>query len=141
VSAPLYSLDILRLAAATAETPRLDSADGSAERSSRTCGSRMICDVRLDAAGLIETYGHQVNACALGQAAATLLARNAPGRSLAELELASTEVRAFLASNDDRSPDWPGLEVLARARAFPARHAAILLPFETAVEAMKAARP
>jgi hypothetical protein len=32
-------------------------------------------------------------------------------------------------------PDWPQIDLLARARAYPARHGAIRLPFEAVVEA------
>ncbi|QYU66279.1 hypothetical protein J4558_14920 [Leptolyngbya sp. 15MV] len=33
-------------------------------------------------------------------------------------------------------PDWPGLELLEPARAYPARHAAILLPWKAALAAL-----
>lgn len=136
MSPPLYTLDILRLAAATAEAPRLAAPDATAERRSVTCGSRLIVDLKIDDHGRVSAYGHEAHACALGQAAATLVARHAVGRSGAELELASRAVARWLADPDAPSPDWLGIEVLERARSYPARHSAIRLAFEAAADAV-----
>lgn len=136
MNAPLYSLDILRLAAATGETPRLTAPDGSAERRSQTCGSSIIVDIGLGAADTIASYGHDVRACALGQASATILARQIVGRSARDITAARDELTAYLAGTRDTPPDWPGIENLVRARAYPARHGAIRLPFDAAVEAI-----
>jgi hypothetical protein len=37
----------------------------------------------------------------------------------------------------DIVPDWPGFELLAAARDYPARHGAILLPFDAAIAALE----
>ena len=37
-------------------------------------------------------------------------------------------------------PDWPGFDLLAAARDYPARHGAILLPFRTLVAAIEQAK-
>jgi NifU-like protein involved in Fe-S cluster formation len=139
VSEPLYSLDILRLAAATAEAPRLADPDGSAERSSRTCGSRIVVDVALDEAGRVAAYGHVVNACALGQASAALLARNVHGLDRANLVQVRDDVADYLTGTSEHLPEWTGIDALARARPYRARHPAILLPFEAAVDAVERA--
>lgn len=140
MSAPLYSLDVLRLAAATGDTPRLGNPSGSAERRSRTCGSVVTVDVGVGDDDRVMRYGHQVNACALGQAAATILARHAVGSLTKDIAATATGVAAFLDGSNDTLPDWPDIDVLARARPYPARHAAVRLPFEAAVAAIADAR-
>ncbi len=137
MSAALYSIEILRLAAATADHPRLTDPDASAERRSATCGSRIAVDLGFDAGGRVDRYGHQVNACALGQASAALFARSVTGRTATEILTARDALAAWLASEDAPPPDWPGIDQLAPARTYPARHSAIRLPFEAAVEAMR----
>lgn len=137
MSTVLYSLDVLRLAAATAEWPRLSAPDASAEHRSATCGSRVSVDLDFDAEGRVSAYGHEVHACALGQAAASLFARHAVGLTAAELEGASRDLARWLAEPGSPPPEWPGLEALERARDYPARHSAIRLPFEAAAAAAR----
>lgn len=53
----LYTRDILRLAASIPHLGRLEAPQGSAERSSPVCGSRVIVDVTVDEAGRIAALG------------------------------------------------------------------------------------
>jgi len=140
VPSALYSRDILRLAASIPHLGRLDAPQGSAERRSKACGSRVAIDVVLDGEGRIDALGQEVRACALGQASAALLGAEAIGRTLAELDAARASLAAYLTGAAHDPGSWPGLEVFAAARAFPARHAAILLPFEAAAAALADAR-
>ncbi|UVO53447.1 iron-sulfur cluster assembly scaffold protein [Sphingomonas sp. SUN039] len=135
MSAPLYTLDVLRLAAATGDFPPLVSPDATAERRATTCGSRVTVGLTFDADGRVDTYGHSVNACALGQAAATIFGRGVAGRHGAALVAARDAFALWLIEPDAPAPDWPGIEVLAPARAYPARHGAMRLPFEAAADA------
>lgn len=139
MNAPLYSLDVLRLAAASADTPRLDYANSSAERRSAVCGSRITVDVVTDAAGRVTQYGHEVRACALGQASATIFARGIIGCGRDEIVEARDALAAFLGGSVDLPPEWPDIEILARARPYTARHPAILLGFDAAIDALGAA--
>lgn len=134
-------MDVLRLATSLADWPRLTGAPGSAEKRSIVCGSRVAVDVILDEAGRVAAFGQDVKACALGQASAALLARHIVGRSVDEIEDALSRLTGFLAGTEDSIGDWPGLEVLASARSYPARHASIRLPFEAAAEAARLAIP
>lgn len=135
MSEALYTLDILRLASATADHPRLASPEASAQRRAMTCGSTITVDLSFDPDGRVIAYGHEVRACALGQAASTIFARAVVGLSAAELTAARDSLALWLANEDAPMPDWPQVDLLARARAYPARHGAIRLPFEAAVEA------
>ena len=141
VPTALYNRDILRLAASIPHLRRLAAPDGSAEKSSPVCGSRVAVDVALDEEGRVVALGQEVKACALGQASASLMAAHALGRSPGELGEASSAFGAWLRGSRDDPGDWPGLAVFAEARPFAARHASILLAFEAAAEAAaKAAR-
>jgi NifU-like protein involved in Fe-S cluster formation len=137
----LYNRDILRLAASIPNLGRLDAPQGSAEKSSPVCGSRVAVDVALDGLGRVAALGQEVKACALGQASAALMGAHAVGRSPPELAEARDGFAAWLHGERDDPGAWPGLDTFAHARAYPARHASILLAFEAAAEAAeKAAR-
>ena len=136
---PLYNSEILRLALATAGFERLQHPQGSAERRSPVCGSRVTVDVKLNSERRIAELGQEVRACALGQASASLLQAHAYGQSGADLATARDTLRDFLAGARDDPGDWPGLAIFAPARTHSARHAAILLAFDAAVAATEAA--
>jgi NifU-like protein involved in Fe-S cluster formation len=135
VTTPLYSLDVLRLAASTASLQRLDNPQASVEKRSPTCGSRVRVDVIVDRDGKVEAVGAELHACALGQASTALMAAHAQGRTSAEIAKARDSLREFLKGEADGPGDWPGLDVFAAARKHSGRHAAILLAFEAAAEA------
>jgi NifU-like protein involved in Fe-S cluster formation len=135
VTSALYTRDILRLAASIPRLGRLPGARASVEKNSPVCGSRVVVDVVTDGHGRIAALGQEVMACALGQASAALMGAHAIGRPAAELEAARAALAAWLSGARDDPGDWPGLEALAPARRYPARHAAILLAFAAAAEA------
>ncbi len=135
MTTPLYSLDVLRLAASTANLHRLENPQASVEKRSPTCGSRVRVDVIVDGDGKVEAVGAELHACALGQASTALMAGHAQGRTAAEIAGARDSLRAFLKGEADGPGDWPGLDVFAAARKHSGRHAAILLAFEAAAEA------
>ena len=134
MSEPLYNREILRLAAAIPHADRLADPDGTAEKRSPVCGSRVTVDVRLGPDGRVAELGLLVRACALGQASAALLGEHAIGRSADELATARDTLTAWLAGQGD-APDWPGIAILTPAIPHVARHASIRLAFEAAAEA------
>ncbi|GGI94168.1 iron-sulfur cluster assembly scaffold protein [Polymorphobacter multimanifer] len=135
----LYNREILRLAAEGGGATRLAAPMGSAVKVSPVCGSRVTADVVLDPAGVVVDHGQEVRACALGQAAATLVARGITGQDRAALAAARAELAGWLAGGADE-PAWPGFAVFAPARPHRARHASILLAFDAAIAAVDAAR-
>jgi NifU-like protein involved in Fe-S cluster formation len=136
MNAPLYTPEILRLAASL-EAPRaLERVDGRAELRSPTCGSTIATKVALDEARRVAALSQKVSACAFGQASAALLEHRAVGRSADEIETALGALAGWLAGDRDDPGDWPGLEVLAPARLKTGRHGAILLPFRALLAAM-----
>jgi NifU-like protein involved in Fe-S cluster formation len=135
----LYNREILKLATSIPHQARLPAAQGTSERRSPICGSRITVDVMLDPDGRIAALGQEVRACALGQASASLMGAHAIGRSPAELIEARDRLAAYLAGQRDDPGDWPGLQLFAPARAHSARHASIRLAFEAVVEAAERA--
>jgi NifU-like protein involved in Fe-S cluster formation len=135
VPSALYNRDILRLAASIPHLGRLDRPQASVEKSSPVCGSRVTVQLSLDGEGRVVALRQEVKACALGQASAALMGAHADGRTREELEQARDSLAAYLSGERDDPGPWPGLEIFAGARRYPARHASILLAFEAAAEA------
>jgi len=140
VSEPLYTTEILRLAASLGDPRLLDREDGRAELRSPTCGSRVTLAVQLDDERRIERLSVQVHACAFGQASAALVERHSKGRTHDEVSQAMLALSRWLASDDEQEAGWPGIGALAPARQRSARHGAILLPFRALLAAIEAAR-
>lgn len=138
MNAPLYTTEILRLAASLEAPHELGREDGYAELRSPTCGSRIATRITIDENGRVAAVSQQVHACAFGQASAALLERSAPGRSHQDVTIALTELSDWLAGSDTE-PSWPGLYALAPARSRKSRHGAILLPFRALEAALEAA--
>ena len=136
---PLYTVEILRLAASIPHLGPLDGAHGEAKVRSPTCGSLVSVQVTLDEDGRVTKLGQQVQACAFGQASAALMGAHAVGRRAEEIEKALTEVDDWLEGLRDDPGAWPGLDALAPARSRRARHGAMLLPFRALLAATKAA--
>ena len=137
MNAPLYTTEILRLAASLSEPHDLERVDGRSELRSPTCGSRISTAVQLDDGKRVVALSQKVHACAFGQASSALVERAALGRNRAELEEAVAQVSAWL-ERGEQVPDWPGIAALAPARSRPMRHGAILLPFRALLAAIDA---
>ena len=140
MNAPLYTTDILRLAASLSEPRELEREDGKAELRSPTCGSHVTVAVQLDDERRVELVSQQVHACAFGQASAALVERHSKGRTHDEVSQAMLALSRWLASDDEQEAGWPGIGALAPARQRSARHGAILLPFRALLAAIEAAR-
>jgi NifU-like protein involved in Fe-S cluster formation len=136
---PLYTVEILRLAASIPHLGQIEGAQGKAEVRSPTCGSTISVEVKLDQEGRVAALGQQVQACAFGQASAALMGAHAIGRQSDEIEQAMAAFAGWLDGSRGDAGDWPGLEALAPARSRRARHGAMLLPFQALLAATEAA--
>jgi NifU-like protein involved in Fe-S cluster formation len=135
----LYSAKLLKLAANLPRVGRLAAPDASVEKVAKLCGSRVVVDVTV-ADGQVADFAQDVKACALGQAAASVLGSQVIGASLSELEVARDQFRAML--KEGASPPegrFSDLAMLAPVKDYPARHASTLLAFEAAAEAVRTA--
>jgi NifU-like protein involved in Fe-S cluster formation len=133
----LYSAQILALATDIPWTERLVVPQASVKKRSPLCGSTVTVDINVND-GRVSEFGQDVKACALGQAAASVVGSAIIGRSLSELELARGQLKAMLKENGP-VPEAPfeGLEVLIPARDYKNRHASIMLALDASVDAMR----
>jgi NifU-like protein involved in Fe-S cluster formation len=139
MSTPLYTTEILRLAASLYGPRELERVDGGAELRSPTCGSRVSISVQLDRDRRVEAISQRVHACAFGQASAALLERHAIGRAHDDISEALVLLSRWLAEEQDEPYGWPGIRALEPARERKGRHGAILLPFRALLAAIEAA--
>lgn len=136
----LYSGRILELAADIPHLGRLAKPQASARKRSPLCGSTVTVDLSL-ANGRVAEFAQDVKACALGQAAASVLGQAIIGRTAVELAIARDALRAMLKENGPvPAAPFDGFEVLLPARDFKNRHASILLAVEAATEAAEQAQ-
>lgn len=131
----LYTPEVLALATALAAWPLGPGLPLVGEARSASCGSRLRLGLACDAAGRIERLGVAAQACAVGQAAAAIFAGAAVGRGASAVIAARAALEQWLAGAGPL-PDWPGLDAIAAAQAFPARHGAVMLAWNAAVAAL-----
>ncbi len=136
----LYSTQILALASELPRAARLEAPDGSATARAPLCGSTVTVDIALQD-GRVSDYAASVKACALGQAAASVVARAIVGTTPEEVTAARDALRAMLYA-DGPAPQAPfdDLAVLRAAQPFANRHASILLALDAAVDALSQVR-
>jgi NifU-like protein involved in Fe-S cluster formation len=136
----LYSAKVLALAANMPRAGRLAHPQGTAEKVSKLCGSRVLVDVALED-GRVADFAQEVKACALGQASAAVLGAHVIGATVEELVEARDALKAMLKQGgpppEGRFADLKALEVV---RDYPPRHASTMLAFEAVVEAAHRAR-
>ncbi|PNU04853.1 iron-sulfur cluster assembly scaffold protein [Novosphingobium guangzhouense] len=131
----LYTPDVLALTIELARYPLTEDLPLRAEARSRSCGSTMALGLAVDDGGAITRIGLRSHACAIGQASAAIFAGNALGASKDGLAAAHASVKAWLAG-EGGLPQWPGFDKISPARDYPARHGAVLLPWEAAMQAL-----
>lgn len=132
----LYSARILALAADMPRTERLENPTATAKRRAPLCGSTVTVDVVLNN-GVIVDYGQDVKACALGQAAASVVGSAIVGLTPAAVKRGRDQMLAML-KEDGPVPAAPfdGLEVLTPAKEYKNRHASIMLAFDATLDAL-----
>lgn len=131
----LYSGQILQLAAMIPHTDRLEAPDATVKKRAPLCGSTVTIDLVLQD-GRIAAFAQDVKACALGQAAASVVGSNVLGCTQTEIVAARDALKNML-KHDGPSPAAPfdGLQVLLPARDYKNRHASIMLALEATAEA------
>lgn len=132
----IYNSRIIELAAAIPHAARLTSPDASATAHSKLCGSTIAVDIKL-AGGRVSEFGQLVKACLLGQAAASVMGREAVGSTPEELHQVAAAMRSML--KEGGAPPvgrWADLAVLQPVKDHKARHASTLLVFEAVERAL-----
>ncbi|TRD21835.1 iron-sulfur cluster assembly scaffold protein [Palleronia caenipelagi] len=132
----LYSGRILELAAAIPHHGSLDAPQASVRKRSPLCGSTVTVEMDLTG-GQVSRYAHDVKACALGQASASIFGAHVIGLTGAEIAALRDQVKAMLIEDGPVPPaPFNDYEVLVPARAYKNRHASILLVLDAAVDAV-----
>lgn len=133
----LYSKKILALASDIPHAERLADPDASSMKRSPLCGSTITVDLKVERGRIVE-FGQDVKACALGQASAAILGKNAIGLDLRGAKKARDDLRAML--KDGAKPPvgaFERLKLLEPARDYKNRHASIMLAYDATVEALE----
>ncbi len=133
----LYSQKILALAADIPRIGRLEHPDATVQKRSPICGSTVKIDMTVEH-GKVSDYAQDVKACALGQAAASVVGSAIIGRTAEEIQTARDQLLAML-KDDGPAPTAPfdGFEVLLPAKDYKNRHASIMLAIEASLEAIR----
>ena len=137
MNAPLYTMEILRLAGSLPDPTHLERVDGMAELRAPTCGSTVRTEVQLEG-GVVTALSQQVRACAFGQSSAALVAKHAQGRTKDDVAQALANLADWLDGRRDEPVGW-GFDALAPARSRTSRHGAILLPLRALLAAIEEA--
>lgn len=132
----IYNKKIIELAGNIPRLGRLPHPDASATAHSKLCGSTVKIDLNMKD-GVVTDFGHDVKACALGQASSSIMARHIVGSSANELRQLRDTVTKMLKDNG-APPDgkWADIAVLEPVRDYRARHASTLLTFDAVVDAI-----
>ena len=132
----IYNTKILEFAASISAIGRLDAPDASAKAHSKLCGSTVTVDVSLDQ-GVVSAFAQDVKACALGQAAASIMAKHVIGATPDEVRAARGQMFKMLKENGD-APDgrFADLKYLQPVRDYKARHTSTLLTLDALVDCL-----
>jgi NifU-like protein involved in Fe-S cluster formation len=132
----VYNRQILAFAADIPRLRRLSQPDATAVAHSRLCGSKVTVDLAMKD-GVVTDFGHEVKACALGQASSSIMARHAVGSTAGELRALRDQMHRMLKENGPPpAGKWAELEALLPVRDYKARHASTLLTFDAVVDAV-----
>lgn len=132
----VYNKRILELAGNIPLLERLPTPDATATAHSRLCGSTVTVDLTMDG-DVVTGFGHDVKACALGQASSSIMARQVIGSTAGELRAVREQARAILKENaEPPAGKWSDLAVLVPVRNYKARHASTMLTFDAVVDAI-----
>lgn len=138
--AEVYRQAIIDAARAALGAGRLEAPDAAATLDSPLCGDRARVEVRLSE-DRIAALAHQVRGCLLCQAAASVMAEIAIGKSAPEVAGALAALAAML-GEPRTAPGgaWKALEIFAAVAPHPIRHGCVLLPFQALGAALSAPR-
>lgn len=135
-AAKLYSPEVLALATSLTNYPLEEALPLRGSARAPLCGSTLELGLELDQHGRISVLGLKAHACAIGQASAALFAATVKSKDRSDIATALVDIEVWLSDDQAPLPAWPGLDAIAAARAYPARHGAILLPWKAALAAL-----
>ena len=139
MSDPLYSKDVLRLAAEARGAGRLPEPHGTYCEVNPACGDRSTVDLSIED-GRIVGVAHDTRACVLAQASASILGATLPGRTYDELVKLGADVARMLESREPPAEPFAAYAALSNVARYPNRRKCVLLPIEAALKAFEASQ-
>ena len=85
---------------------------------------------------IILDYAHEVKSCALGQASASILAKDIVGKTSKQIINVRDAVFQMLKGSSYSLDIFPNYKVLTPASEFKNRHESVMLPLDAAVQAI-----
>ena len=131
----LYQKQIIELARESRKRARIDTPDTTIRFDNPLCGDRIDLDFSIED-GRISDIGFKVRGCALCEASAEVLAKNAMGYQLKELNAVGNKLSDYLVGTLD-NPDGEGFEVFKPVKNVPPRYECVLLPFNAIKKLLK----
>ena len=138
MSDPLYSKEVLRLAADANGAGRLDHPDGTHTEVNPACSDRSTVDLTVED-GRIVAFAHDTRACVLAQASASILAA-LPGRTYDDLVKLKADVADMFESRRPPAEPFAPYAFLSDVALYPSRQKCVLLPIEAALKAFEASQ-
>lgn len=133
----IYNTKILDYAGNIEHIGRLDAPDASSKQHSKLCGSTVIVDLKFSD-GIVTDFAHEVKACALGQAASSIMAQKVIGSTSDELRNLRETVYKMLKENGPApTGKFEDFKFLEPVREYKARHASTLLTFDAVVDCLE----
>lgn len=134
---PLYSKELLRLAADAHGAGRLGTPGATGMAYNPACGDRVIVDLSFSSERISQVK-HETKACVLAQASASILGQALTGCGRQEVERLREDILAMLESGSGApSPPFQSYKVFDGAAAYKSRHRCVLLPVEAVLNALK----
>ncbi|WP_273720721.1 MULTISPECIES: iron-sulfur cluster assembly scaffold protein [unclassified Bartonella] len=133
----IYSDEILGHAAHISRIGRLYNPDATSKKCARLCGSTITVDLKV-ANDIVTDFAHEVHACVLGQASASLLASHIIGQTTQNLKMLHQIICQML-TQDGPPPQAPfeAFSCLQPLKDYKVRHASTMLPFDAIVDCIK----
>ncbi|WP_273757683.1 iron-sulfur cluster assembly scaffold protein [Bartonella sp. AU55XJBT] len=133
----IYSDKILEYAAHIEKIGRLNNPDATSKKHAHPCGSTITVDLKVEN-DIITDFAHEIHACVLGQASASLLASHIIGQTTQDLKILHKVIYQML-TQDGPSPQAPfeDFSCLQPIKDYKVRHAATLLPFDATIDCIQ----
>ena len=132
----VYNAKILEFAGNISHIGALEDADAEAVAHSKLCGSKVKIWLKLSD-GKVSDFGHDVKACALGQATSSIMAKHIIGSTPGELRVVRDPMWAMLKENGTPPEGrFEDLKYLEPVKEYRARHASTMLTFDAVVDAL-----
>lgn len=132
----IYNAKILEYAGNIQRVGELEHPDAKARAHSKLCGSTVDVSLKYDGERVTD-FAHKVKACALGQAASSIMAAHVVGSTAEELRELRRVVYDMLKENGPAPKGkFEDFRFLEPVRDYKARHASTLLTFDAIVDCL-----